>query len=156
MGRAATLNGNGRAVLPPSVLDPMRRYRQPPPPTRSTGRLIGKVFGWIVLALLVVGSGLAGGLPLWARDAECARAALSAGEEAQKDLASVPPPSRPATALVVGYDQRAGADGFTAKDSLRHADAHPGRSAAGHALGALVSRDLIVPISLPCHVSVHH
>src|SRR5258708_5518399 len=69
MGRVATLNGNGRAVLPPPVVDPMRRYRQPPPPPRSTGRLIGKVFGWIMLA------------------------------------------------LVVGYDQRAGAGGFGAKDS---------------------------------------
>ena len=42
----------------------MRRYRQPPPPSRSTGRLIGKVFGWIMLGLLVVASGLAGGLYL--------------------------------------------------------------------------------------------
>ena len=40
MGRAATLNGNGRAVLPPPVLEPMRRYRQPPPPPRSKRGLI--------------------------------------------------------------------------------------------------------------------
>jgi len=45
MVRASTLNGNGRAVLPPPVLDPMRRYRQPPPPSRSTRRMVGKVFG---------------------------------------------------------------------------------------------------------------
>ena len=68
MGRAATLNGNGRAVLPPPVLEPMRRYQPPPPPPRSTGRLIGKVFGWIALALLVVGSGLAGGLYLYGHE----------------------------------------------------------------------------------------
>src|SRR5439155_26037662 len=61
MGRVATLNGNGRAVLPPPVLDPMRRYQQPPPPPRSTGRPTGKVFGWIVMALRDVGFGLAGG-----------------------------------------------------------------------------------------------
>src|SRR5437868_4605594 len=30
MGRAATLNGNGRAVLPPQVLEPMRRDLQVP------------------------------------------------------------------------------------------------------------------------------
>ena len=68
MGRAAAFNGNGRAVLPPPVLEPMRRYQPPPPPRRSTGRLIGKVFGWIVLALLVVGSGLAGGLYLYGHE----------------------------------------------------------------------------------------
>ena len=38
-------------------------------------------------------------------------------KKAQKDLVSVPAPSEPATALVVGYDQRAGAQGFSAKDS---------------------------------------
>jgi LCP family protein required for cell wall assembly len=118
LGRSATLNGNGRAVLPPPVLDPMRRYRQPPSPTRSTGRLIGKVFGWIVLALLVVGSGLAGGLYLYGHETVNALGPRSAPvKRAQKDLHVVPPPSQAATALVVGYDQRAGANGFSAKDS---------------------------------------
>ncbi len=118
MGRAATLNGNGRAVLPPPVLEPMRRYRQPPPPTRSTGRLIGKVFGWIVLALLVVGSGLAGGLYLYGHETLNAIGPHSVQmKRAQGDLASVPPPSEAATALVVGYDERGGANSFGAKDS---------------------------------------
>jgi LCP family protein required for cell wall assembly len=118
MGRAATLNGNGRAVLPPPVLEPMRRYLPPPPPTRSTGRLIGKIFGWIVLALLVVGSGLAGGLYLYVHETVNALGPHTAPvKKAQKDLQTVPPPSEPATALVVGYDQRAGVGGFSAKDS---------------------------------------
>jgi LCP family protein required for cell wall assembly len=118
MGRVATLNGNGRAVLPPPVVDPMRRYRQPPPPPRSTGRLIGKVFGWIMLALLVVGSGLAGGLYLYGHETLNALGPRTAAvKKAQKDLQAVPPPSQAATALVVGYDQRAGAGGFGAKDS---------------------------------------
>jgi LCP family protein required for cell wall assembly len=118
MGRVATLNGNGRAVLPPPVVDPMRRYRQPPPPPSSTGRLIGKVFGWIMLALLVVGSGLAGGLYLYGHETLNALGPRTAAvKRAQKDLQVVPPPSQPATALVVGYDQRAGAGGFGAKDS---------------------------------------
>ena len=38
IGRAAELNGNGHAVLPPSVLTRMTRYRQP---KRSALR-----FGW--------------------------------------------------------------------------------------------------------------
>jgi LCP family protein required for cell wall assembly len=118
MGRASTLNGNGRAVLPPPVLDPMRRYRQPPPPSRSTRRLVGKVFGWIALVVLVVGSGLAGGLYLYGHETLSAIGPHSAPvKKAQKDLVAVPAPSEPATALVVGYDQRAGAQGFSAKDS---------------------------------------
>ena len=114
----ATLNGNGRAVLPPPVLEEMRRYRQPPPPPRTTRRLIGKVFGWIVLALLVIGSGLAGGAYLYGHETLNAIGPHTARvKKAQHDLVAVPPPSQPATALVVGYDQRAGAGGFGAKDS---------------------------------------
>jgi LCP family protein required for cell wall assembly len=118
MGRASTLNGNGRAVLPPPVLDPMRRYRQPPPPKRSTARLIGKVFGWIMLALLVVGSGIGGGFYLYGH--ETLRALGPHTQQMKRavvDLTKVPAPSQAATALVVGYDQRAGAGGFSAKDS---------------------------------------
>jgi LCP family protein required for cell wall assembly len=118
MGRAAALNGNGRAVLPPPVLEPMRRYRQPPPPTRSTARLIGKVFGWIMLALLVVASGLAGGLYLYGHESLNALAPHTEQVKiAIKNLTEVPPPTEPATALVVGYDQRAGKEAFGAKDS---------------------------------------
>jgi LCP family protein required for cell wall assembly len=118
MGRASTLNGNGRAVLPPPVLDPMRRYQQPPPPSRSTGRMVGKVFGWIVLVLLVVGSGLGGGLYLYGHETLSAIGPRTAQmKRAVNDLSKVPAPSQAATALVVGYDQRAGAGGFSAKDS---------------------------------------
>jgi LCP family protein required for cell wall assembly len=118
MGRASTLNGNGRAVLPPPVLDPMRRYQQPPPPSRSTGRMVGKVFGWIVLVLLVVGSGLGGGLYLYGHETLSAIGPRTAQmKRAVNDLSKVPSPSQAATALVVGYDQRAGAGGFSAKDS---------------------------------------
>jgi len=118
MGRAATLNGNGRAVLPPAVLEPMRRYRQPPPPTHSTTRLIGKIFGWIMLAVLVVASGLAGGVYLYGHESLNAIAPHSIQvKRAQTDLTAVPAPTEPATALIVGYDQRAGAEGFGLKDS---------------------------------------
>src|SRR5690348_10258799 len=74
MGRAATVNGNGRAVYPPAVLEravlaePVTRYRQPEPPHRSTGGTIVRIFGWILLALLVVATGIAGGLYLWSHE----------------------------------------------------------------------------------------
>ncbi|MDQ1535453.1 MAG: polyisoprenyl-teichoic acid--peptidoglycan teichoic acid transferase, partial [Actinomycetota bacterium] len=119
MGRAATVNGNGngRAVMPPGVAEPMRRYSQPPPPPRSTRSTAGKVFGWILLALVIVVTGLAGGLYLYAHETLNAIAPHSAAvKKSTKDLA-VPAPSTAAVALVVGYDARAGTDGFTAKDS---------------------------------------
>jgi LCP family protein required for cell wall assembly len=119
MGRAATVNGsgNGRAVMPPGVAEPMRRYSQPPPPPRSTRSTAGKVFGWILLALVIVVTGLAGGLYLYAHETLNAIAPHSAAvKKSTKDLA-VPAPSQAAVALVVGYDARAGTDGFTAKDS---------------------------------------
>lgn len=113
LGRAATLNGNGRAVLPPPVVEPMRRYRQPPPPPRSTGRVAAKVFGWILLALLVVASGLAGGLYLYGHETLGALAAHSKGAKATSKDKAVQPiasPTQPATALIIGYDTRQGAD----------------------------------------------
>ena len=120
MGRAATLNGNGRAVLPPPVLEPMRRYRQPPPPPRTTRGLIGRVFGWIMLAILVVASGIGGGLYLYSHETLGAISAHSKGAIAaskDKNLHPIASPSEPATALIVGYDARKGADATSAKDS---------------------------------------
>lgn len=94
MGRAATLNGNGHAVLPPSVAEEMRRYQPPPPPPRSTGRAIGKVFGWIALALLVIGSGLAGGLYLYGHETLQGLAAKTPEAKASaKDLHPIATPS---------------------------------------------------------------
>src|SRR5439155_871137 len=68
IGRASAVNGNGRAVLPPAVLEPMRRYRQPEPPSRSAVGIAARIFGWILLGLLVVASGLAGGLYLFGHE----------------------------------------------------------------------------------------
>jgi LCP family protein required for cell wall assembly len=148
MGRAATFNGNGRVVLPPPPLEPMRRYRQPPPPPQSTGRLIGKVFGWIALGLLVVGTGLAGGLYLYGHETLNAIGPHSvAVKKAQKQLAAVPKASEPATALLIGYDQRAGSEGFGSADSrsdtLMLVRADPQQNTL-----SLMSfpRDLVVPI----------
>jgi LCP family protein required for cell wall assembly len=118
MGRAATVNGNGRAVLPPVVLDQMRRYRQPPPPPRSTGVLVAKIFGWIFLAVLVVASGLAGGLYLYGHETLNGIAAHSKGAIASsKDLHPIATPSAPATALIIGYDARKGVDASLGQQS---------------------------------------
>ncbi len=120
MGRAATPNGNGRVVLPPRVLEPMRRYRQPGPPPRSTSSLLARIFGWILLALLVVASGLAGGLYLYGHETLNAISAHSKGGIAaskDKNLQAIASPTEPATALVVGYDARSGAEATSAQES---------------------------------------
>jgi LCP family protein required for cell wall assembly len=152
MGRAAALNGNGsgngRAVLPPGPLEPMRRYRQPPPPPRSRTGLAGKIFGWIALALLVVGAGRAGGLYLYGHETLNGLAAHTKGQkQASKDLHPVATPSEPATALIIGYDTRLGADAALGQqsrsDTLMLVRADP----TNNTLSLLsFPRDLVVPI----------
>jgi LCP family protein required for cell wall assembly len=148
MGRAAALNGNGHAVLAPTVAEPMRRYQPPPPPPRSTRRLIGKVFGWIALALLVIGSGLAGGLYLYGHETLQGLAAKTPEAKASaKDLHPVATPSEPATALIVGYDQRAGADKDTAAESRSDTIMLVRADPTNNTLSLFsFPRDLIVPI----------
>jgi LCP family protein required for cell wall assembly len=150
LGRAATLNGDGRAVLPPPVLEPMRRYRQPPPPPRSTRRLAAKIFGWIVLALLVVASGLAGGLYLYGHETLGALAAHSKGAKAaakDPNVQKIASPTQPATALIVGYDTRKGVDAAAGQsprsDTLMLVRGDP----TNKTLSTMsFPRDLVVPI----------
>jgi LCP family protein required for cell wall assembly len=150
LGRAATLNGNGRAVLPPAVLEPMRRYRQPPPPPRSTAKLAAKLFGWLLLALLVIVSGLAGGVYLYGHETLNALAAHTKQGKAtakDKNVVKVDSPSEPATALVIGYDTRKGADAAAGQDSrsdtLMLVRADPSQNTL-----SIMSfpRDLVVPV----------
>ncbi|TMM08377.1 MAG: LytR family transcriptional regulator [Actinobacteria bacterium] len=147
IGRGAAVNGNGHGVLPPGAIEPMRRYRQPEPPRRSTRRLLATVFGWIALALLVVLSGVAGGLYLYAHQTLNALAPHStAVKESTKYLQTVPP-SQPATARLIGYDARAGVDSFGASgsrsDTIMLVRADPQQNTL-----SLFSfpRDLVVPI----------
>ena len=106
IGRAAVVNGDGHAVLPPGVLSPVQRYRQPER-VRSAWRVAGRVL-LIVLALCVaMVLGIAGGTYLWAAESV---AALS--PEGQVKLAAeqldLPPTDNlaPTNALVIGYDHR--------------------------------------------------
>ena len=150
LGRAATLNGNGRAVLPPAVVEPMRRYRQPPPPPRSTRNVAAKIFGWILLALLVVATGLAGGLYLYGHETLGSLAAHSKGAKAASKDKAVQPiasPTQPATALVIGYDTRKGSDAAAGQQS-RSDTIMLVRGDPGNKTLSLMSfpRDLNVPI----------
>ncbi len=148
IGRATAVNGNGRVVLPPPVLEPMRRYRQPEPPRRSRTRVAVRLLGWLAVALVVVVAGLAGGLYLYGHETLNAIAAHStAVKQAEKILGKVPPPSQPAVALIAGYDQRMGADAASfagsRSDTLMLVRADPQQDTL-----SLLSfpRDLVVPI----------
>ena len=80
--------------------------------------MIGRVFGWIMLAILVVASGIGGGLYLYSHETLGAIGAHSKGAIAaskDKNLHPIASPSEPATALIVGYDARKGADATTAQ-----------------------------------------
>jgi LCP family protein required for cell wall assembly len=149
IGRAGALDGNGNGALPPSlVLEPMQRYRQPEPPRRSTIVLFGRILAWLVLALVVVVAGLAGGLYLYGHETLTAISAHTKPvRDAQKILTSVPPPSQPAIALVAGYDHRAGTGtnsyAGSNSDTLMLIRADP----TNDTLSLLsLPRDLVVPI----------
>jgi LCP family protein required for cell wall assembly len=148
MGRAATVNGNGRAVLPPPVVEPMRRYRAPEPPRRSTRSTAAKIFGWFLLALVVVVTGLAGGLYLYGHETLNAIAPHSKSVKASVgDLGKLPTASEPAIALIVGYDQRAGNQGWGLSDSRSDTIMLVRADPQSHSLSLLsFPRDLQVPI----------
>jgi LCP family protein required for cell wall assembly len=106
IGRVAVINGDGRAVLPPGVLSPVQRYRQPER-KRSGWRVAGRVLLILVALCVATVLGIAGGTYLWAAESV---AALS--PEGQVKLASqrldLPPIDKlaPVNALVIGYDHR--------------------------------------------------
>ncbi len=109
IGQAAGQNGNGHSATVP-LFGPIARYRQPDPPHRSVVGWILRGFGWLVLALAVVGAGVAGGAYLYGHETLNAVSATSkplVSAEKNGDLGTtVPPPSQPAIALVAGYDVR--------------------------------------------------
>src|SRR5213075_301283 len=76
IGRGAELNGNGHAVLPPRVLAPMSRYRQPPGQGPGIGRRIAGFFFWVLILVAMVAGGAAGGLYLYGHDFATATAPL--------------------------------------------------------------------------------
>jgi LCP family protein required for cell wall assembly len=108
IGRGAEVNGNGRAVLPPGPAT-FTRYRQPEPPRRTTLRWIGRILLWLLVAALVVATGLAGGAYLYVHENVGNVQAHSKDVVAASKFADVAPPAgQPATALVDGDDHRAG------------------------------------------------
>jgi LCP family protein required for cell wall assembly len=115
IGRGAAVTGNGRPVLPPGALSPITIYRQPEPPPRSGWARLRTVFAWVLVAILVVVGSIAGGAYLWFHESVAAVVASTPDVKIAAQRLDVALPGQPATALVVGYDQRAGEDGVASR-----------------------------------------
>jgi LCP family protein required for cell wall assembly len=144
IGRHAA-NGNGHGVLPPGALSPVTLYRQPPPPRRSFAAQVGRFFLWLGTIVAVVVCGLVGGFYLWIHESAAAlRPHTAAGKAAE---ARLDPPKSAATALVIGYDHRAGDGNSPSRsDTMMLIRADPVSKTI-----SLLSfpRDLVVPLYCP-------
>jgi LCP family protein required for cell wall assembly len=108
IGRGAGVDGNGRAVLPPAATTPMTLYRQPERRRRTRLQLVGRILLWLLIAVLVVAAGLLGGAYLYFHEqVKAVQAHTPDVIRAEKGL-DVPQAGKPATALIIGYDHRAG------------------------------------------------
>ncbi len=148
MGRGAAVNGNGRAVYPPGVRTPMRRYRQPEAASRGAWSIVRSVALWTVVAALIVAGGAAGAAYLRAHHFVESVAPRTKADKAAAKAADVAIPGQPTTALVIGTDKRKGAqaDLTGRSDTLMLVRADPQTNSI-----SLLSfpRDMLVPIRCP-------
>ena len=108
IGRGAEVNGNGRAVYPPSTVTAVSRYEQPLLPGRTGLGLVRRILLVTLLVALSLVLAAAGGLYLWFHQSVAAiRCHESDCSTAQKRLV-VSLPGQAAIGLIVGYDYRVG------------------------------------------------
>jgi LCP family protein required for cell wall assembly len=103
-GRGAVVNGDGRGVLPPGVLTPVSRYRQPER-TRSPWRGLARVLLLLLAVCGIIVGGAAGGTYLWALESVDDLSPQAQVKQASERL-NIPLPNQPSIALVIGYDHR--------------------------------------------------
>jgi LCP family protein required for cell wall assembly len=126
----------------------MTLYRQPEPARRTGLKLVGRILLWLLVALLVVAAGLLGGAYLYFHEqVKAVQAHTPELIRAEKGL-DITEAGKPATALVVGYDRRAGPESRfgSRSDTLMLIRADPINKTI-----SLLSfpRDLLVPIHCP-------
>ncbi|MGE5690795.1 MAG: LCP family protein [Pseudomonadota bacterium] len=154
IGRSAAAdgNGNGRAVLPPPAAEEPRvtRYRVEPPRRRGVLRTLLVALAALVVALLVVGAGLAGGFYLYLEEGVAHRIAPRSEQVrvAAEKLDAIPA-GEPAIALAIGYDKRMGPEAAVngaRSDTVMLLRADPHTDSV-----SMLSfpRDLVVPIHCP-------
>jgi LCP family protein required for cell wall assembly len=134
-GRGAVVNGDGHGVLPPGVLTPVSRYRQP---ERERGVLRGaaRILLIVVAACGIVVGGAAGGTYLWALESVDDLKPRELVKQAAERL-NIAEAHAPTTALVIGYDHRPEDGDF------------PGRSDTVMLLRADPEADTISMLSFP-------
>jgi LCP family protein required for cell wall assembly len=150
MGRGATVNGNGRAVYPPGVHTPMKRYRQPEPRRRGAWQVVRTVVVWVVVAALVIASGVAGAAYLKTHQFLNAIAPKTKVDRAAAKRLDLAVPGQPTIALVIGTDRRKGrqAELTGRSDTLILVRADP----ITNSLSMLsFPRDLLTTIKCPGH-----
>jgi LCP family protein required for cell wall assembly len=150
MGRGATVNGNGRAVYPPGVHTPMKRYRQPEPRRRNAWQVVRAVVLWVVIVAIIVASGVAGAAYLKTHEFLNAIAPKTKADRAAAKRLDLAIPGQPTIALVIGTDRRMGkqAELTGRSDTLILVRADPGTNSL-----SMLSfpRDLIATIKCPGH-----
>jgi LCP family protein required for cell wall assembly len=149
VGRGAGLNGeNGHAVLPPTAVSSVSRYRVPPRKTRTGLALLGRILLVTLLSLVGIGLAVAGGAILWYHQSLSDIRPHSVDVKvAQKEL-NVTRPGHAAIALLIGYDQRAGVEysNISRSDTVMLVRADP----STNTISLLsIPRDLGVPIYCP-------
>ena len=145
VGRGATPNGNGHSVLPPGPISSVAHYRQPPPPGRTGLGLLRRILVGTVLVVVALALGLGGGAYLWFHESVNAVRAHSADVKLAQRQLDVALPGHAEVALIVGYDQRKGAEFSTVSrsDTIMLLRADP----ATKTISMLsFPRDLIVPV----------
>ena len=146
IGRGASVNGNGRATLPPGALSPITLYRQPPR-RRSGLQLAAKIATGFVAVLVLIGGAVAGGAYLFFHHSIAATAPKTAADKkATEALADATDPNKPAIAIVIGYDKRFKEEGSSRSDTVMLVRTQPDPPAV-----SLLSfpRDLRVDIRCP-------
>jgi LCP family protein required for cell wall assembly len=150
MGRGATVNANGRAVFPPGVHTPMKRYRQPEPRRRNAWQVVRAVVLWVIVAAIIVASGVAGAAYLKTHQFLNAIAPKTKADRAAAKRLDLAIPGQPTVALVIGTDRRKGkqAELTGRSDTLILVRADPGTNSL-----SMLSfpRDLIATIKCPGH-----
>ena len=108
VGRGHSGNGDGKMQLPPGPVGPVTIYRQPEPPPPSRRSLALTVLGWAATVIAVCAVGVAGGAYLYLHESVAAVAPRSVDVRVTAKRLDLPIAGQPATALVIGYDRRAG------------------------------------------------
>ena len=149
VGRGAELNGtNGHAVFPPAAVSSVVKYRAPDSKRSGLG-LFGRILFFTLLARRRARARLGRrGLPLVPRDGLGPEGALPGRDRRRAADQHVTKPGHAAIGLVIGYDQRAGAE-FSSEsrsDTVMLVRADPATKSVSM---LSIPRDLQVPLYCP-------